>query len=72
MTKKQLRKHDLGEGPNATPDRNRRVEVFQLFIQDGLQARSNAISEGTLGAHIVQEEAATGGLHKWGWIKNLS
>ncbi|CAL1126086.1 unnamed protein product [Cladocopium goreaui] len=48
------------------------VPVFQLFIQDGLQARSNAISEGTLGAHIVQEEAATGGLHKWGWIKNLS
>lgn len=33
------------------------VPVFQLFIQDGLQARSNAISEGTLGAHIVQEEA---------------
>eukprot|EP00435_Cladocopium_sp_Y103_P048801 s553_g14.t1 len=33
------------------------VPVFQLFFQDGLQARSNAISEGTLGAHIVQEEA---------------
>ena len=48
------------------------AEVFQLFIQDGLLAHSNAISEGTLGAHIVQEEAATGAFRKWGWIKHLS
>lgn len=33
------------------------VPVFQLFLQDGLQERGSAMSEGTLGAHIVQEEA---------------
>ena len=40
------------------------AEVFQLFLQDGLQERGSAMSEGTLGAHIGQEEAtgsASGG-----------
>ncbi|CAK9082861.1 unnamed protein product [Durusdinium trenchii] len=33
------------------------VPVFQLFVQDGLQGRSTGTDQGTLGAHIVQDEA---------------
>ena len=34
-------------------------KVYQLFFQDGLQPKSSSISQGTLGAHIVQDEAGT-------------
>ena len=51
------------------------AEVFQLFLQDGLQERGSAMSEGTLGAHIVQEEAVPfrrWGGEPWGRIKQMS
>ena len=32
------------------------VEVFQLFVVDGLVAKSSGLSIGILGTHIAEEE----------------
>jgi len=33
------------------------VPVYQLFLQDGLPSKNTSLSQGTLAAHIVQDEA---------------
>ena len=33
------------------------LEVYQLFLQDGLPTKNTSLSQGTLAAHIVQDEA---------------
>eukprot|EP00434_Breviolum_minutum_P023435 symbB.v1.2.020671.t1/scaffold1751.1/size103110/2 len=33
------------------------VPVYQLFLQDGLPTKNTSLSQGTLAAHIVQDEA---------------
>ena len=36
------------------------LEVYQLFLQDGLPTKNTSLSQGTLAAHIVQDEAQLG------------
>lgn len=47
------------------------LEVYQLFLQDGLPTKNTSLSQGTLAAHIVQDEAQLGILNdvsfSWHW-----
>ena len=40
------------------------LEVYQLFLQDGLPTKNTSLSQGTLAAHIVQDEAHSISWHR--------